>query len=256
LIDKEGVSFSYGEPVQTEFAKFAAVYDLKQPPNPKWVILVSLCAVLVAGLLSLLLLRYISSLFSVMPRDIYSYEKVIEIGSSTKAGMKIDIDGMELSLFKPSASDLHRPMESSNKSVVRLQSIQLERKLSRFFNPFSHVKAVIPKASRAVYWQKSGSGGLAIPFKKAIILSDSSRKSASTELVSAQLTVLVPSKGADGGIIGVEQLLRSQKFLNACKEFQELLASSPVSSEQQPSSPVTPTVPKVVGPPPIAPSKD
>jgi hypothetical protein len=256
LIEKDGVSFSYGDAGQTETAMFTAVYDLKQPPNPWWVIFVSLCSVLAAVLLSLFLLRYISSLFSVMPNDIYSYEKVIDIGLSTMAGLKIEIDGMDLSKFKPSASDLRRPMESSNKSVLRLQSIQLERRLSHFFNPFSHVRAIIPKAALATYWQKSGSGGLAIPFKKAIILSDSSRQSASTEKVSAQLTVLVPSIGADGGITGVEQLMRSQKFLNVCKEFQERLASSRNFPEQQNSSAVTPTVPKVVGPPPIAPSKD
>ena len=256
LVGIDGVGFSYGDPSQTELAKFTAVYDLKQPP-PKWpVIIVSFVAVLVAMLLSLLLLRYISSLFSVMPKDIYSYEKVIDIGPSALAGLKIEIDGVDLSTFKPSASDLHRPLESSSKSVLRLQSIQLERRLSRFFNPFSHVKAVVPKASRAIYWQKSGSGGLAVPFKRAIILSDSTRQSASAEKVSAQLTLLVPSKGVDGGIAGVEQLIRSQKFLNACKEFQERLTSSPNSSEQQSFSPVTAAVPKVVGPPPIAPVKD
>ena len=256
LVGIDGVGFSYGDPSQTELAKFTAVYDLKQPP-PKWpVIIVSFVAVLVAMLLSLLLLRYISSLFSVMPKDIYSYEKVIDIGPSALAGLKIEIDGVDLSTFKPSASDLHRPLESSSKSVLRLQSIQLERRLSRFLNPFSHVKAVVPKASRAIYWQKSGSGGLAVPFKRAIILSDSTRQSASAEKVSAQLTLLVPSKGVDGGIAGVEQLIRSQKFLNACKEFQERLTSSPNSSEQQSFSPVTAAVPKVVGPPPIAPVKD
>ena len=256
LVGIDGVGFSYGDPSQTELAKFTAVYDLKQPP-PKWpVIIVSFVAVLVAMLLSLLLLRYISSLFSVMPKDIYSYEKVIDIGPSALAGMKIEIDGTDISTFKPSASDLHRPLESSSKSVLRLQSIQLERRLSRFFNPFSHVKAVVPKASRAIYWQKSGSGGLAVPFKRAIILSDSTRLSASAEKVSAQLTLLVPSKGVDGGIAGVEQLIRSQKFLNACKEFQERLTSSPNSSEQQSFLPVTAAVPKVVGPPPIAPVKD
>jgi hypothetical protein len=256
LVEIDGVGFSYGDPSQTELAKFTAVYDLKQPP-PKWpVIIVSFVAVLVAMLLSLLLLRYISSLFSVMPKDVYSYEKVIDIGPAALAGLKIEIDGVDLSTFKPSASDLHRPLESSSKSVLRLQSIQLERRLSRFFNPFSHVKAIVPKASRAIYWQQSGSGGLAVPFKRAIILSDSTRQSASAEKVSAQLTVLVPSKGADGGINGVEQLIRSQKFLNACKEFQERLTSSPISSEQQSSSPLTPNVPKIVGPPPIAPVKD
>jgi hypothetical protein len=235
LIELDGVAFIYGDPSQKVFAKFTAVYDLKQPPDSPRVILVSTLFVIAAMILSLLLLRFISSVLAVMPdrNRMYSYEVPIEIELSRFGQLRLSILGVEVSNVQPSAADLKRPLASSSKSSLVLQQIRLDRKLGGLFKPFTSTRAIVASEGPASYWQQSGNGGLAVPFRRAIIVSTVERRDTSAERLTARLSVLVPTSGVEGGIVGVNNLLKSQKLVEVCRDFFEKsnLAGSSLTSE-------------------------
>lgn len=269
----EGMEFTYGDPPTTEFALVTAAFTFEQPPPPGPVRIVTAIFVLIAILLSLLLLRLISSSLAVMPSSegIYSYEAMIEIGLTQFGQVNLSIGGVDLNTFQPSASDLKRPLGSSSKSALVLQKIRLDRKLGAFFKPFSEAKAEVAKSALATYWQRTDNGGLAVPFKKAIIVSKPEGAVPSSDQIVAQLTILVPTSGSEGGLVGVTNLLRGQKIKEVCKEYrdkssagnpessngrqdvkQTTAASTPVKFNEVDSRPSPPSGPtRRPGPPPI-----
>jgi len=224
----DGVGFTYGSPSQTATAKVTAVFDFKEPPCTFCVKIVTAVSVLVALLLSLLLLRFISSVLAIMPErnGMYSYETLVEIGLSAFGQVRLSIDGVDVNSFQPSAVDLKLPLKSSSKSALVLQNIRLDRRLSGWFKPFSDAKAEVGKDIPAAYWQQTGSGGLAIPFRKAIIVSKPENSVMSSDALFAQLTILVPISGAESGIPGVTNLLRGQKLKEVCREFRDKTGST------------------------------
>lgn len=241
-----GVEFQYENPSIISATQAAVSFDLKQPPNSKTVMIVTFLAVLAAMLLSLLLLRFISSLLAVMPdaRGVYSYEAIIEIGLTPFGQVKLAIGGEDVTSFQPSASDLKRPLASSSKSAIVLQNIRLDRKLSGLFSPFADAKAEVLKSDLVAYWQQTGSGGLAIPFRKAIVVSKQNGTSSSSDGLSAQLTIMVPTSGSEGGINGVTSLLRGQKLKDVCKEYRDKSGNSfgeTQNSSESSGSPVPPS---------------
>ena len=102
-----------------------------------------------------------------------------------------------------------------------LQKIRLDRKLGGFFKPFSEAKAEVAKSTLATYWQRTESGGLAVPFKKAIVVSKPEGVASNSDQIVAQLTILVPTSGSEGGLVGVTNLLRGQKIKEVCKEYRD-----------------------------------
>ena len=256
----QGMEFTYGDPLTTESALVTAAFTFEQPPNPLWVRIVTACSVLVAMLLSLLLLRFISGALAVMPKrdSIYSYEKKIEIGQNSFGQVRITIDGVEVSNYQPSVEDLVKPLASSSKSQLVLKNTKIERKLGGFFKPFSEPRALLPKSSVASYWQQSSEGGLAVPFKRAIVVSVLDSGTSSEELISGQLTILVPVNGSDGGIRGVESLLHGPKIKDVCKDIKDKVKNSSIETlkKSDGSGGVEAVVrppggPKPLGPPPI-----
>lgn len=130
-----GVQFVYGD--DNKFQETASVtvdFDFKSPPDIWWVRIGTLAIVLLAILLSLMLLRYITSLFAIMPDkgSVYSYESLIEISMSSFGQVIVLINGEESSKFQPSGADLKLPNNKSSKSSMELQAIKLERKLGNF----------------------------------------------------------------------------------------------------------------------------
>ena len=218
-----GVQFTYGDPPTTENALVTTSFTFEEPPPTLPVIILTVLLVLFAMLLSLLLLRLISGALAVMPssQGIYSYEAMIEIGLSQFGQVNLSIGGVELNSFQPSASDLKRPLGSSSKSALVLQKIRLDRKLGGFFKPFSEAKAEVAKSTLATYWQRTESGGLAVPFKKAIVVSKPEGVASNSDQIVAQLTILVPTSGSEGGLVGVTNLLRGQKIKEVCKEYRD-----------------------------------
>ena len=254
-----GMEFTYRD-VPPEFALVTSAFSFEEPPNPLWVRLVTAISVLVAMLLSLLLLRFISGALAVMPKrdSVYSYEKKIEIGQNSFGQVRITIDGVEVSNYQPSVEDLVKPLSSSSKSQLVLKNTKIERKLGGFFKPFSEPRALLPKSSVASYWQQSGEGGLAVPFRRAIVVSVMDRETSSEELISGQLTILVPVNGSDGGIRGIESLLHGPKLKDVCKDIKDKVKNSrnEILKKSDGSSGVEAVVlppggPKPPGPPPI-----
>ena len=108
-----------------------------------------------------------------MPKahTVYSYDKDIEIGQNAFGQVQVLIDGIDLVNYVPSVDDLSKPLSSSSKSQLDLNRVRLERKLGSFFKPLTEPWSELTKSQMASYWQQSPNGGLAIPFRRAIIVS-------------------------------------------------------------------------------------
>ena len=219
-----GVQFVYGgDNIIQETASVTVFFDLKPPPDPWRVRIVTAAIVLLAILLSLMLLRLITSLLAVMPDNgkVYSYESLIEISMSSFGQVIVLINGEESSKFQPSGADLKLPKYQSSKSTLELQGITLERKLGNLFRPFADPKAKVAANDLVSYWQRAIGGGLSIPFRQAIIVSRPKDNVPSTTKVTAQLTVIISKTGADGGINGVRSLIQGQKLKDVCKDYRD-----------------------------------
>jgi len=252
-----GVKFIYGEPAVTESALVKVGFEFRAPPDSRSVLLATLAIVIIAIFLSLFVLRYISSLLAVMPNKgkVYSYEANIEILQSSFGQVSILINGIESSKFQPSAVDLKLPKNSSSKSTLELQEIKLVRKLGSFFRPFADPKAVVEGNYQVAYWQQVSGGGLAIPFRKAIIVSsqeDFAKKSLDPAKLNAHLSLIVSNIGSGGGIDGVRSLIQSQNLKDVCKEFRDRALS--VEADNVDKEPVLSTGVQVTSVPSKAPT--
>ena len=260
LMQFEGVEFlavATGEPV---FGKIAIDFSFKQPPDVRWVRLFTLAFVLLAMLLSLILLRVISSALAVMPdrHGVFSYEQEIEIGRNSFGQVRVLIKGVEIDRYQPSVEDLNRPLSSSSKSQLVLNKVRLERNLGAIYRPLSEPWATLPKSALASYWQQSGNGQLAIPFRRAIVVSKLDGNLQTDGQIRAQLTIVVPSSGNGSGISGVEILMHGQKIKDVCKDFvDKFQTSNDKADAQSKKSEMTPdrALPidsvKLPSPPPI-----
>jgi hypothetical protein len=224
----EGVEFLVLNSGESEFAKIAIQFNFQQPPDIGSVRWWTIALVLLAALLSLVLFRLISSALAVMPKahSVYSYDKEIEIGQNAFGQVQVLIDGIELVNYVPSVDDLSKPLSSSSKSQLVLNRVRLERKLGSFFRPFTEPWSESSKSQLASYWQQSPNGGLAIPFRRAIIVSKLENDLMTDGRVRALLTIIVPTTGNWGGVSGVSSLLTGQKTKDICKDFFEKSKSS------------------------------
>jgi hypothetical protein len=228
LMQFEGVEFIVLNSGESEFAKVAIQFNFQQPPDIGSVRWWTIALVLLAALLSLVLFRLISSALAVMPKahSVYSYDKEIEIGQNAFGQVQVLIDGIELVNYVPSVDDLSKPLSSSSKSQLVLNRVRLERKLGSFFRPFTEPWSESSKSQLASYWQQSPNGGLAIPFRRAIIVSKLENDLMTDGRVRALLTIIVPTTGNWGGVSGVSSLLTGQKTKDVCKDFFEKSRSS------------------------------
>ena len=228
LMQFEGVEFLVLISGESEFAKVAIEFNFQQPPDIRSVRLLTIALVLLAALLSLVLFRLISSALAVMPKahTVYSYDKDIEIGQNAFGQVQVLIDGIDLVNYVPSVDDLSKPLSSSSKSQLDLNRVRLERKLGSFFKPLTEPWSELTKSQMASYWQQSPNGGLAIPFRRAIIVSKLENDLMTDGRVRALLTIIVPTTGNMGGVSGVASLLVGQKTKDICKDFFEKAKSS------------------------------
>ena len=228
LMQFEGVEFLVLISGESEFAKVAIEFNFQQPPDIRSVRLLTIALVLLAALLSLVLFRLISSALAVMPKahTVYSYDKDIEIGQNAFGQVQVLIDGIDLVNYVPSVDDLSKPLSSSSKSQLDLNRVRLERKLGSFFKPLTEPWSELTKSQMASYWQQSPNGGLAIPFRRAIIVSKLENALMTDGRVRALLTIIVPTTGNMGGVSGVASLLVGQKTKDICKDFFEKAKSS------------------------------
>ena len=164
-----------------------------------------------------------------MPTNVYSFETIIAMRLNARNELDLSVDGVDVNRVQVPAAELGRPGAASTKSSLVLQNIRLERKLGGFFKPFSEARAEIRPNVPAVYWKSSVGGGLAIPFNKAIVVSSAEKLNSSTDVLSARLTIIVPTSNADGNLAEVQSLLQGQKVVELCRRYWDIVQISGVS---------------------------
>jgi len=211
----------------------AVVIDIerKVPPNRWLPIFVSLAAVAIAALLSLLLLKVLNRAMTSLPDDnkLYGYEVVVDVGIRGTGQVVALYQGVDISKLAPQAPDLRPPKGS--KDELNVHTMKLRRRVPGLFKPFTEPRAEVVGEEDVVYRQRTSQGGLAVPFKQAVMIRPSREKSKDPELISAVVTILVPRSGNGAGVAGVTRLLESQSFKEAVREFLDLRKSSSVEEE-------------------------
>lgn len=235
------------------------------PPNPWVAVLVSIAAVIVAAFLSLLLLKVLNTAMTSLPDDskLYGYEIPIEVGVRGTGQVVAIYKGTEVSKITPQAADLRPP--KGDKNEIGVHTLKLRRRVPGLFRPFSEPRAEVVNETGVVYRQRSSQGGLAVPFRQALVLRPSREAPKDPELTSAILNILVPRSGNGAGGAGVVKFLEGQPFKEAIREFldsrrssaspeQKSAGSSPsVTSPRMPVGPSEQAVPQPPTPPPPPP---
>jgi hypothetical protein len=227
----------------------------KVPPNQWLPVLMSLVAVLLAALLSLLLLNLLNRIMTSLPDDskLYGYEIAAEIGIRGTGQVVAQYQGADVSKLAPQVQDLRPPKGS--KDELSVHTMKLRRQVPGLFKPFTEPRAEVVGEKGVVYRQRTSRGGLAVPFKQAVMIRPSREKPKDPELIAVLITILVPRSGSGAGVAGVSRLLEGQSFKEAIREFLDLRKSS--SAENVPMneghSPVSATGPSEVEPSGVAP---
>jgi len=206
--------------------------ERETPPCLWCAVAISLAAVVVAALLSLLLLQVLNRVMTSLPDDtkLYGYELPIEVGIR-KTGQVVAVhDGTDVTKISPEVKDLRPPKGS--KDELSVHTMKLRRRVPGFFQPFREPRAEVVNETDVVYRQKTGSRGLAVPFKQALILRPSKENAKDPELLAAVLTLLVPRSGSNGGVAGISRLLEGEGFKEAIREFIDLRRSSSNGAEE------------------------
>jgi hypothetical protein len=206
--------------------------ERKTPPCLWCAVAISIAAVILAALLSLLLLQVLNRVMTSLPDDtkLYGYELPIEVGIS-KTGQVVALhDGADVTQLSPEVKDLRPPKGS--KDELSVHTMKLGRRVPGLFQPFREPRAEVVNETDVVYRQKTGSGGLAVPFRQALILRPSKDKAKDPERLAAVLTLLVPRSGSNGGVTGVSRLLEGEGFQEAMREFIDLRKASSAESEK------------------------
>ena len=223
---------------------------LKPLPNPSWVILVTLCLVFVAALLSLLLLQTINRVMARMPKSemLYYYEKKALVAFDANQNANVSINNQSLTAFQFQAKDLRPVSTRTSESKFAVGDTKLRRVLPGFFRPFNETRVEVDTDEVAVYWQQSSNGGLAVPFQSAVILRSEPIVGRDVSGFEFVITVLVPRNGRNSGIEGVRNLVQGQRFQELLRSLRDRLTEArpkpsevAVSGSAQPSPPKPPS---------------
>lgn len=197
------------------------IIDLKRvvPPNPLTAVLISLAAVVTAALLSLLLLKVLNNVMTSLPDDskLYGYEVPIEVGVRGTGQVVATHNGLDVTKISPQVKDLRPP--KGDKNEIGVHTLKLRRRVPGLLKPFSEPRAEVVNETGVVYRQRTSQGGLAVPFRQALVLRPSRDAPKDPELTSAILNILVPRSGNGSGVAGVVKLLEGQSFKEAIREY-------------------------------------
>jgi len=197
------------------------IIDLERvvPPNPLTAVLISLAAVVAAALLSLFLLRVLNNAMTSLPDDskLYGYEVPIEVGVRGTGQVVAIHNGVDVTKISPQVKDLRPP--KGDKNEIGVHTLKLRRRVPGLLRPFSEPRAEVVNETGVVYRQRTSQGGLAVPFRQALVLRPSREAPKDPELTSAILNILVPRSGNGSGVAGVVKLLEGQSFKEAIREY-------------------------------------
>lgn len=210
------------------------IVDIKRdvPPDILLAIFVSLAAVAAAALLSLFLLRVLNAVMTSLPDDskLYGYELPIEVGVRDTGQVVAIHNGVDVSKISPQVKDLRPP--KGDKNEIGVHTLKLRRRVPGLFRPFSEPRAEVVNETGVVYRQRTSQGGLAMPFRQALVLRPSRDAPKDPELTSVTLNILIPRSGNGSGVAGVVKLLEGQSFKEAIREYLDG-RRSPTSPEHE-----------------------
>ena len=231
--------------------------SLTPPPCTACAIAITVLVVGIAMLLSLLILRIVSSVFTSMP-DYKRYTALafpIEIELSDSGYLRVTSEGKDISKVEPNAGDFIAL--SGGKDSIKVGSTKIVRILPRLFKPFSEARARIEGSDLAIYKPGVKDGGLSLPFINAVIVRVPSSTKAVNNVISASLILLVRKNNAHKNFISLltgelvrESAREAVKMGSAADVASSKILNVGVQEETNTQSSVIQEVTKKVPPPP------
>ncbi len=226
-------------------------FDLIKKANPLVALVLAAIATFIVSLLSLLLLRVVNDQLSktVRSQDYFGYETDVDIVVSESGRGELRIDNQTARSFMGDIDNLQTIDGNKKQTSIRFGSVDLQRQLPGFFRPFEESRLRLKSQSLAVFWKSNrASDGLQMTFSSAAILATQRNAvpaSASASPLRARLSLLVPKRGFDSGIAGVERLVKERGDDLASELIRELshlekdgpkdrAANQAIPSEHQP----------------------
>jgi len=209
-LDPVVVSLSNGKS-QSENVGVSVQYKfLKDPSSLLVTIFTALFAILFAAL-SLAVLRLMNILIAKGPSqsDFFGYEDEAELVSGDyKRGELRWLSGSTKN-YVADPDKLHQIKVNSQRTSLDVGSLRFSRELPPITRPFQEARLALRSKSPAVFWQANRhADGLSLGFGKALVISYVDGLSSKNEgMVRVKVTLLVPKRGLNAGISGVQQLI-------------------------------------------------
>jgi hypothetical protein len=189
-------------------------FDLVKKANPTVAIVLAAIATAIVALLSLILLRLVNDQLSktVRPQDYFGYEADVDVVVSESGRGELRIDGQPARSFVGSIDSLQTVDGNKKQTSLRFGSIEFQRQLPGFLRPFEESRLKLKSQLPAVFWKANrASDGLQMTFPSAAILV-ALKGVAPTKDAPARgrLSLLVPKRGFDSGVAGVEKLVKER----------------------------------------------
>jgi hypothetical protein len=189
----------------------SASLKILKPESPLWPLL-ALLLVLLFTLLSLVALRFLNMLIVKAPRkdDFFSYVTNAQLvpGELDRAAIQWPTSSRK---FELEANKLQVTKGDDSRKYLAASGYRFELRLPRLLHPFEHARLQLVDSRPAVFWRSNGKrDGFPLSFTSGVGVVALSPKLPTTDTATeVDVVVLVPKRGADAGLEGIEKLLRS-----------------------------------------------
>jgi hypothetical protein len=197
-----------GDPIEIPVS---ASLNILKPESPLWPLL-ALLLVLLFTLLSLIALRFLNMLIVKAPKkdDFFSYVTNAQLvpGELDRAAIQWPTSSRE---FELDTNKLQVTKGDDSRSYLAASGYRFELRLPRLLHPFEHARLQLVDSRPAVFWRSNAKrDGFPLSFTSGVgVVALSSKLPTTDTATEADVVVLVPKRGADAGLEGVEKLLRS-----------------------------------------------
>lgn len=189
-------------------------FDLVKKANPVIALVLAAIATAIVSLLSLLLLRLVNDRLSktVRAQDYFGYETDVDVVLSSSGRGELRVNGQGARSFIGSIDNLLTIDGNKRQTSLRFGSVDLQRELPGIFRPFEESRLKMKTQSPAVFWKANrASDGLQMTFSGAAILTALLNSAPTSDTpTQARLSLLVPKRGFDSGVAGVEKLVKER----------------------------------------------
>lgn len=189
----------------------SASLNILKPESPLWPLL-ALLLVLLFTLLSLIALRFLNMLIVKAPKkdDFFSYVTNAQLvpGELDRAAIQWPTSSRK---FELEANKLQVTKGDDSRSYLAASGYRFELRLPRLLHPFEHARLQLVDSRPAVFWRSNAKrDGFPLSFTSGVgVVALSSKLPTTDTATEVDVVVLVPKRGADAGLEGVEKLLRS-----------------------------------------------